>query len=230
MCDELNARMPRRRRAAVIRSRSRGSTGYRRLCGLIAATVLFMNGPSSAWAQGSTRRVGHFEVSVPSSWKPLSAADTASIRREFEGDLGPGLKQYYKTGEPEPRMGEFAIFQKPSDAQMIGWTLIVPPQIDFLKEILRREAVEFEKRKNLAGAQLKGGTCRLVRVGDVDVVRVDVAMANGGTSTNLHYWSPKNPTVVSILMLGIRPHASTETENELNSIIAALTIKEDLQR
>ena len=123
-------------------------------------------------------------------------------------------------------MGEFEIYQKPPEGQLIGWTLIVPDQADFLKEILKRENVEFEGRKNLGGGQVTGGFCKLVKVGSSDVVRVDVEMANGGKSTNLHFWSPKRPGLITTLMFGLRPNCSHQTKKDYETIISSLKIDE----
>jgi hypothetical protein len=173
--------------------------------------------------------IGHFTLTMPDGWNSFSGGDKASARAEFASDLAPGLKQYNRAGQPAPRMGAFEIFQKPTDGQLIGWTLLVPVQTDFLKQILKREDVEFQKHKNLAGGQVKSGSCRLFKVGKIDVVRVDVEMANGGKTTNLHFWSPKSPGIISTLMLGLRPHKSTQTEREFESIIASLVVAEDIK-
>jgi len=127
-------------------------------------------------------------------------------------------------------MGNFEIYQKPTDGQLIGWTLVIPDQKDFLKVILKREDVQFEKGKSLSGGGIKGGSCKLVKVGSFDVVRVDVKMANGGKTTNLHFWSPKNPGIISTLMIGLRQNKSPETEKEYRSIIASLVVSEDIRK
>jgi hypothetical protein len=178
---------------------------------IVLIALLLSSTPYFAFAQDSAGeprqcRIGHFTVSIPNAWLSLSDSDKAGARREFASDLSPGLKPYEKPGSPMPCMGEFEIYQKPSDAQLIGWTLLIPNQTDFLKEILKREDVQFEKGKSMSGGRVKGGSCRLVKVGNFDVVRVDVEMANGGKSTNLHFWSPKTPGVVSTLMIGVRPN------------------------
>ncbi len=177
---------------------------------------------------GKQVRVGHFLVTVPPGWNSFSDSEKAGARREFSTDLAPGLKQYVKAGEIKPHMRDFEILQKPPTGQLIGWTLIIPDQTEFLKEILKRENVQFEKGKSLSGGRIKGGSCRLVNLNGFDVVRVDVEMANGGKSTNLQFWSPKNPGVVSVIMVGLKQHASSQTEKEYESIISTLVVKDDL--
>jgi hypothetical protein len=170
--------------------------------------------------------IGNFTVSVPNGWNSFSNQDKASARSEFASDLEPGLVQYSKAGKPDPKMGDFEIFQKPTDGQLIGWTLLIPDQTDFLKEILKKENIEFEKKKNLSGGQVISGSCRLVKIGGIEVVRVDVIMANGAIATNFHFWSPKNPGVISTLMIGTRPNKSAQTEKEYQGIIESLIVKE----
>jgi uncharacterized protein (TIGR02145 family) len=177
---------------------------------------------------GARYIIGHFSFSVPKGWNPLSAADKTAARNEFASDLAPGLGQYIKAGEPPPGMGEFEILQKPTDGQLIGWTLIVPEQTDFMEEIFKKENVEFQKRKNLAGGQIKSGSCRLFKVNGIDVVRVDVEMSGGGQSTNMHFWSPKSPRVITTLMLGMGPHKSVQTEKEFEDIISSLMVREEM--
>lgn len=189
--------------------------------------TIFADEPST---KGTRFVIGHFSFSVPKGWNSFSDADKAATRTEFTSDLAPGLSQYNKTGEPTPRMGDFEIFQKPTDGQLIGWTLILPKQTDFLKEILKKEDVQFQKRKNLAGDQIKSGSSRLFKAGGIDVVRVDVEMANGGKSTNLQFWSSKSPRVITTLMIGIRPHKSTQTEKEFESIISSLVVSEEIKK
>ena len=176
--------------------------------------------------QGRQCTIGHFSVSIPQGWNSFSDTDKAGARREFSTDLAPGLKQYQRAGDATPRMGEFEIYQKPPYGQLIGWTLVIPDQTDFLKEILKKEDVEFQKRKNLAGGQVRSGFCRLVKVGGNDVVRVDVEMANGGKSTNLIFWSPKRPGLITTLMLGMRPNYSDQTRKDYETIISSLRIDE----
>jgi hypothetical protein len=175
----------------------------------------------------STRCViGNFTVSIPKGWNSFSNQDKASARIEFASDLEPGLVQYRKDGKPDPKMGDFEIFQKPADGQLIGWTLLIPDQTDFLKEILKKENIEFEKKKSLSGGQVKSGSCRLVKIGGIEVVRVDVIMANGAIATNFHFWSPKSPGVISTIMIGTRPNKSAQTEKEYQGIIESLFVKE----
>ncbi|MFH2057579.1 MAG: hypothetical protein ABIJ59_01605 [Pseudomonadota bacterium] len=180
--------------------------------------------------KSSQFRVGHFMVSIPHGWGSFSDSDKALARRGFSTDLAPGLKQYEKVGESAPHMGEFEIYQKPTDGQLIGWTLVIPDQADFLKEILKREDVQFEKGKSLSGGRIKGGSCRLFKVSGFDVVRVDVEMANGGKSTNLHFWSPKNPGIISTLMIGVRPHKSEQTEKEFERIISSIAVDDVIKK
>ena len=194
---------------------------------LVFSGTIFAEGPSTG---GERFVMGHFSFSVPRGWNSFSDADKDAARSEFASDLAPGLKQYNKAGEPAPRMGDFEIFQKPTDGQLIGWTLLVPAQADFLNEMLKRENVEFQKQKNLAGGQIKSGTCRLFNVNGVDVVRVDVEMSNGGRSTNIHFWSPKSPGVISTLMLGIRPNKSAQTEKEFEDIILSIRVTEEINK
>jgi len=200
------------------------------LCALLSFLIHQTIAAQEPRDKGRQCRIGHFTVSIPHGWDSFSDSDKAIARREFSTDLAPGLKQYKKVGGPTPRMGEFEIYQKPTDAQLIGWTLVIPDQASFLKEILKREDVQFEKRKSLSGGRLKGGSCRLVKVSGFDVVRVDVEMANGGKSTNLHFWSPKSPGVISTLMVGVRPHKSAQTEKEFESIIFSLVVNEDIKK
>ncbi|MBU4319353.1 MAG: hypothetical protein KKF30_19000 [Proteobacteria bacterium] len=202
---------------------------------IILATLLFSPISLTVFAQDPSEqsrpcRIGHFTAFIPLGWNSFSDSDKAGAKREFATDLAPGLRQYEKAGATTPHMGEFEIFQKPTDAQLIGWTLVIPDQTDFLKEILRREDVQFEKGKNLSGGRITGGSCRLVKIGGFDVVRVDVEMANGGKSTNLHFWSPKTPGVMSTLMIGLRPHKSDQTEKDYESIISTLIVSEDIDR
>ncbi len=173
-------------------------------------------------------KIGHFVVRFPPGWNFCSFSEKAASRREFSAYLAPGLKQYGKVNGLTPHMEEFEIYQKPPSGQLIGWTLVIPDQVNFLRKILKRENVQFEKRKSLSGGGIKGGTCRLVKIGNFDVVRVDVEMVNGGKSTNLQFWSPKNPGVVSVLMVGLKQHASSQTEKEYESIISTLVVKDDL--
>lgn len=189
----------------------------------------------TSFAQESTGQakqctIGHFTVSVPQGWNSFSNIDKAEARREYSTDLDPGLKQYEKLGAPTPRMGEFEIYQKPPGGQLIGWTLVIPDQTDFLKEILKREDVQFAKSKSLSGGRVKAGSCRLVKVGTVDVVRVDVEMANGGRTTNLHFWSPQTPGVITTLMIGIRPNTSEQTEKDYEKIISSLAVSEEIRK
>ena len=173
--------------------------------------------------------IGHFSVSVPKDWKAFSNADKDGARSGFAADLEPGLAQYVRAGKPKPRMGDFEIFQKPTDGQLIGWTLLIPDQADFLKEILKKENGDFENQKSLSGGQIQSGSCRLVNISGKDVVRVDIEMANGGKSTNLHFWSPKNPGVISTLMLGLRPNKSSQSEKDFESIIKSLVVNENIK-
>lgn len=200
---------------------------------IYAFLSLFIIHPLSAQEatnQDRQCRIGHFTVSIPQGWNSFSASDKAGARQEFSTDLSPGLKQYEKTGAPTPRMGDFEIYQKPTDGQLIGWTLVIPDQKDFLKVILKREDVQFEKGKSLSGGSVKGGSCRLVKVGTVDVVRVDVEMANGGKTTNLHFWSPKTPGVITTLMIGVRPNKSAQTEKDFEKIISSLAVSEEIKK
>ena len=178
---------------------------------------------------GNQVRVGHFLVTVPPGWNSFSDSDKAGVRRDFSTDLAPGLKQYVKAGEVRPHMGEFEILQKPPAGQLIGWTLVIPDQVEFLKEILKQEDVQFEKGKSLSGGRVTGGSCRLVNLNGFDVVRVDVEMANGGKSTNLQFWSPKDPGVVSTLMIGLRLNSSAQTEKEFEDIISSLAVTDKLK-
>jgi len=170
--------------------------------------------------------IGNFSVSVPKGWNSFSNQDKATARSGFASDLAPGLVQYSRVGKPDPQMGDFEIFQKPNDGQLIGWTLLIPDQTDFLKEILKKENIGFEKKKNLSGGQVKSGACRLVKIGEIEVVRVDVIMANGGIAANFHFWSPKSPGVISTLMIGTRPNMSAQTEKEFQDIIESLIVNE----
>jgi len=171
--------------------------------------------------------IGHFTLPVPKGWNAFSASDKVGARSEFASEMAPGLTQYKKAGAPPPRMGQFEIFQKPPDGQIIAWTLLVPDQTDFLKEILKKEDTEFQKRKNLAGQRLKGGFCRLVKIGTNDVVRVDVEMADGGKSTNLEFWSPKHPGLITTLMVGVRANRSEQTQKDYDTILASLRVDEN---
>jgi hypothetical protein len=166
--------------------------------------------------------IGHFTFFVPNGWNSFSSVDKASARNGFASDLEPGLGQYSEPGKPAPKMGDFEIFQKPTDGQLIGWTLIVPNQTDFLKEILKKEEIQLEQRKS----QIKSGTCRLVKIIGINIVRVDVAMANGAITTNLHFWSPKSPGIISTLMIGLRPDKSAQTEKDYQNIIESLIVNE----
>ena len=142
-----------------------------------------LQGPANAQStpakNGTKCVIGHFTVTVPDGWNSFSSSDKAAARSEFASDLSPGLRQYEKAGQPAPRMGDFIIFQKQPEGQLIGWTLLVPDQTDFLKEILKREDVQFERGKSLSGGRITAGSCKLVKLGGVDVVRMDVQMANG---------------------------------------------------
>ena len=178
---------------------------------------------------GSQLRIGHFLVTVPQGWNTFSDSDKAGARKEFSIDLSPGLKQYEKAGDVKPHMGEFEILQKPQAGQLIGWALVIPDQVEFLKEIFKRENVQFEKSKSLSGGRVIGGSCRLVNLNGFDVVRIDVEMANGGKSTNLHFWSPKTSGIVSTLMIGLRPNSSTQTEKEFEGIISSLLVTDNLE-
>ena len=173
--------------------------------------------------------IGHFSFSVPSDWIPFSAADNATTRRSFSSSLAPGFIQYTKIGEPEPRMEGFEIFQKPNEGQIIGWTLILPKQKDFLKKTLNKENIQFQKQKNMAGGQIKSGSSRLYKVNGIDIVRVDVEMVNGGKSTNLQFWSSKNPRVITTLMIGLRPHKSVQSEKEFESILLSLVVSKEIK-
>jgi hypothetical protein len=199
---------------------------------LLAGVALqgLANAQSAPVKDGTKCVVGHFTASLPDGWNSFSSADKAAARREFASDLAPGLRQYEKSGQPSPKMGDFVIFQKPPEGQLIGWTLVVPDQTDFLKEILKREDVQFERGKSLSGGRITAGSCKLVKLGGVDVVRVDVEMANGGKSTNLHFWSPKSPGVITTLMIGLRPGKSAQTEKEFDKMIASLEVREDISK
>lgn len=177
---------------------------------------------------GNQVRIGHFIVKIPSGWNALSGNYKADAKKEFSADLAPGLKQYEKVDGPKPKMGEFEIFQKPKDGQLIGWTLVIPDQTDFLKEILKREDLQFEKRKSLSGGSIKGGSCKLVNQNGFNIVRVDVEMENGGKSTNLHFWSPENPGIITTLMAGVRSNTSSQTDREFESIISSIVVTDKL--
>ena len=203
-------------------------------CVLVSVLFMLLVIPSNLFADkgpiGSKRfTIGHFSVSVPEDWDSLSNADKAAARKEFASDLGPGLRQYNRSGQPPPKMSDFEIFQKPTDGQLIAWTLLVPEQTDFLKEILKKEKRDFQKQKNLAGGQIKSGLCRMVKVDSIDVVRVDIEMANGGKSTNVHFWSPRDPGIITTLMIGIRPNSSKQTAKEFDSIISSLVVSEEIE-
>ena len=198
---------------------------------LLVAAGLVGRPVSAQEPDGQSRpfRIGHFIVSVPQSWTPLSDADKTGARAEFASDLAPGMTQYERAGDPAPRLGQFEIFQKPTDAQLLGWTIVIPEQTDFLKEILKREDVQFEKGKSLSGGRIKGGSCSLIKVSGLEVVRIDVEMANGAKSTNLHFWSPKHPGIISTLMFGIRPQAIAPTAREYEAMLATLTVSEEVK-
>jgi hypothetical protein len=200
---------------------------------LTAIIVCLIPRPASAGeprGQGRSFSIGHFTVSVPEGWNSLPNDDKDKVRRDFSANIAPGLRQYERAGGPTPRMGEFEILQKPTDAQLLAWTLVIPDQHDFLGEILKRESVQFDSRKSWSGGRLKGGLCRLVRVGGVDVVRVDVEMANGGKTTNLHYWSSTNPGIISTLMIGVRPNRTPQTDREFESMISSLVVNEEIKK
>jgi hypothetical protein len=196
------------------------------LCLFVIHTVSAQESPN----QDRQRTIGHFTVSIPQGWNSFSDSDKAEARREFSSDLAPSLKQYEKRGAPQAHMDEFAIYQKPTDGQLIGWTLVIPDQTDFLTKILKREDIQFEKGKSLSGGRVKGGSCRLEKVGTVDVVRVDVEMANGGKTTNLHFWSPKTPGIVTTLMIGVRPNKSDQTEKDYEKILSSLAVSEEIKK
>jgi len=150
----------------------------------------------------STVTVGHFTFKIPIGWNQMSGSDKTNTRAEFESDLKPGLRQYTQQGEPDAHMDEFEIFQKPFEGQLLVWTLKVPTQENFIQKIYMTETKTLESRQ----ANLKSGECRLVTIGEIEVVRVDVAMRNGGTTTNLQFWSPENPDLITTLMIGLRPN------------------------
>ena len=196
------------------------------LC-LIGAADLCAQEPSP---ESRSCVIGHFSLSAPEAWKPLTGSDKAATRSEFASSIAPGLGQYNRAGAPEPRMDQFEILQKPTDAQLIGWTLIVPDQIDFLKEIFKKEDTQLENQKNMAGGRIKAGSCRWVKIGGLDVVRVDVEMADGGKSTNLHFWSSKNPGIITTLMLGVGAGRSAETEKEFDSILSSIAVSDEIKK
>lgn len=165
--------------------------------------------------------IGHFTLFVPEGWNVFSKDDRIKARKEFELDLEPGLKQYEVDGKPKPRMGDFRVFQKQPFGQLIGWTLIVPDNTNLLQKIFKKEN-QFRQRKD----QIKSGSCRLVKIDGIDVVRVDVEMTNGDLMTNLHFYSPKSPGIISSLMFGLRSGKSVQAEKEFESIIGSIKIKE----
>lgn len=169
-------------------------------------------------------RIGHFALPVPESWKAFSESDRAGARNQFASDLAPGLGQYAKTGAPPPKMGDFIIFQKQPSGQLIGWTLQIPEQSDFMKTMFEKEQVNFTARKNLAGDQIKAGQCRMFKIKDIDVVRVDVEMSDGGKSTNIQYWSPERPGLITVLMVGARAGSTAETQRQFDAIISSIVI------
>lgn len=199
---------------------------------LIASIACILHTPQ---ARGEDAKpgltIGHFTMTLPDDWKSFSEADRIRTRdQQFASQLAPGLRQYVKEGAPTPKLGDFlgdfVIFQKQPVGQAIGWTLKIPNQKDdFMKTLLKKEQTDFTAQKNLAGGRIKGGQARLFRINNAEVVRVDVEMAEGGKSTNIQFWSPERPDLITVLMLGTRGKSSQETEQQVNAIISSIVIK-----
>lgn len=198
------------------------------------ALLAVLQSPLLSNARGEDVRpgvtVGHFTITLPDDWKAFPETDRIRVRdQQFASQLAPGLRQYVKEGAPTPKLGDFLgdfiIFQKQPVAQAIGWTLKIPNQKeDFMKTLLKKEETDFTEQKNLAGGRIKGGQARLLRINNAEVVRVDVEMADGGKSTNIQYWAPERPGLITVLMLGTRGSSSPETEQQVGTIISSIVI------
>ena len=142
-------------------------------------------------------------------------------RKDFATSMEPGLKQYALAGAAEPRLDQFYICQKePHEGQIIAWSIEIPAQTAFLQKMLETEQKSMESRQSA----MTSGQCRKIQVDGADVVRVDVKLKNGATTTNLHFWSPDDPTKVTVIMIGIGPDSPAATLREADSIIASVSL------
>jgi uncharacterized protein (TIGR02145 family) len=201
---------------------------YSQLIKIYFLGMLLLSVSSSASAQQEqnhmiNQSVGLMEFKLPDSWKPLEGSALGEAKSEFSS--GMTLSQYDRDGEPNSRLDEFQIFQKPADGQVVGWTITIPEQKDFLKKIYDDELKGLDLRK----AQIKSGECQLVQIGKSDVVRTDVVLGNSARTTNLHFWSPEQPGLVTVLMVGIRPSHSEQTAKEFDDILSSVKIKNKKQ-
>jgi uncharacterized protein (TIGR02145 family) len=168
--------------------------------------------------------IGGLAFRVPKGWVALEGDAKAGARREFAAqvDQGAGLKDFARTGFPAPHMDQFYICQKQpqGEGQIIAWTLELPPQEALLTKVFETEKKVMDARQ----AQVTSGLCRMVKVDDADVVRVDVKLRNGATATNLHFWSPDAPTQLTVIMVGIGQDSQPETLREADAILASMSL------
>lgn len=188
----------------------------------LAAEISLREDLEETGHQGERKAVGAFKFVAPSGWTELTGSERFKARFDFQRGMEDGLKEYNRPGEPAARIDSFAIFQKTGQAQLIVWTLQLPDQRNFLRTIRTKEQAKLDSQTRRGG--LRAGSCRLVDLGDRQAVRVDVEMPNGAKSTNLHFWSSREPGLVTTMMIGVRHAGDAETAEQAEEVLSSVSL------
>lgn len=178
-------------------------------------------------SQRKQMEAGRLRVTIPTQWQVVSGPEESQVKAEIKKATDQTIERYRKdSGMQHPDVG-LKYFSAARFPNRFGWIIIhefvIPARKDYYQDMKAgtKQKLDWGLANGIFKKVLDDG---IVTLDGKKVLKTTLLHSNGGRSLTAAYWSAKEPSVVTQVMV-IQEQADEKLSREIEVAIASSKIK-----